>query len=79
MNTPVIFQFSINITGHGTTNTVTVFSSVIRHQDNNWSAMKADAERNARQRVSQKFPQPFFTITDVVGVEMSHDGVIIIE
>jgi hypothetical protein len=79
MNTPVIFQFSINVTGRSITNTMTVFSSVIRRPDNNWMAMKADAERNARQRVSQKFPQPFFTITDVVGIEMSHDGVIIVE
>lgn len=79
MNTPVIFQFSINITGRGTTNKMTVFSSVIRRPDNNWMAIKADAERNARQRVSQKFPQPFYTITDVVCVELSHDGVIIVE
>lgn len=79
MNSPVIFQFSITVTGRNDSSTMTVFSSVIRRSDNNWPAMMADAERNARQRVSQKFPQPVFTITNVVGVEMSHDGVIIVE
>ena len=78
MKSPIIFHFTFTVQGQWPC-TFSVFSSITRREDNNWMAMKAEAETKAREKVGQKFPQPFYTITDVVGVEMSHDGVIVIE
>jgi len=78
MKSPVTFHFTFTVTGQWSCS-FSVFSSVNRREDGNWLAMKSEAEQKARQRVSEKWPQPFFTITDVVCVEMSHDGVIIIK
>ena len=78
MKSPVIFHFTFTLTGRRDL-IIQTFVAINRREDGNWLAMRNDAEQLGRNKVHQRFPTQFYTIMNVEGVEMSHDGIITIE